>query len=207
VRSRELREKYKAAEASMAWWVQSGPSHLRGDGKWCGADVGWPAIENDRVPSRPDFMLNKRPSFSDIRKDLKFDLRHWGGRHRPEIRAKYRRRMLDLVTRIRRQREEEAKAGLQQFEDQLDAIGERLSETDERIENLSVTVADAPQKAAAVMLITTLYDHLRNTDCFGNSATLVALRPFLAGQIREHVDLVMEHPDHEMWAMPFYSAA
>jgi hypothetical protein len=46
----------------------------------------------------------------------------------------------------------------------------------------------------------------RNTDCFGNSATLVALQPFLTGQVREHVDYVIEHPDHEMWAMPFYSA-
>jgi tetrahydromethanopterin S-methyltransferase subunit G len=61
-----------------------------------------------------------------------------------------------MIARLRRQSEEEAKAGLQQFDDQLDAIGERLSEIDEKIENLNVTAADAAQKVAAVILITSL---------------------------------------------------
>jgi hypothetical protein len=58
-----------------------------------------------------------------------------------------------------------------------------------------------------MVLSTSLYEHWRSNDEFGNTATLVALQPFLTGQIREHVDYVIEHPDHEMWAMPFYSAA
>jgi hypothetical protein len=201
--SRELREQHNAAEASMPWWAQPGPSHLRGDGSWWGTDVGWPAIDNDRFPSFATAMLLKRPSPSDIRKDFEFGLRTWGEKHRPEIRAAFRRRMRDLVARIRRQREEELRVGLPAIEAQL----EQLGEIDEKIENLSVTPAGAAQKAAAMILITSLYDHWRNTDCFGNTATLVALQPFLTGQIREHVDYVIAHPDHEMWAMPFYSAA
>jgi hypothetical protein len=59
----------------MPWWAQPGPSHLRGDGSWRGTDVGWPAIDNDKLPSRPQCMFNKRPSPSDIRKDFELDLR------------------------------------------------------------------------------------------------------------------------------------
>jgi hypothetical protein len=107
--------------------------------------------------------------------------------------------MRDLVARLRQQREEERKSGLSDLMAQLVAIGERLSEIDERIENLDVTSADAAQQAAAMILITSLYEHWRSNDEFGNTATLVALQPFLTGQIREHVDYVIEHPDHEMW--------
>jgi hypothetical protein len=205
--SRELREQYRAAEASMPWWAQPGPSHLRGDGIWRGTDVGWPAVDDDKLPPRADFMLNKRPSPSDIKGDFDAQIRHWGDKRRPEIRAVYRRRMRDLISRLRLQREEEQKAGIAKISAQLDAIGERLSEIDERIENLNVAPADAAQKAAALILITSLYECWQSNDEFGNTATLVALQPFLTGQIREHVDYVIEHPDHEMWAMPFYSAA
>jgi hypothetical protein len=205
--SRELHQQYSAAQASMPWWAAPGPSHLKGDGTWRrGPDVGWPAIDDGLVPSRPNECLNKRPSASDIRKEFEGS-RMWGEKHRAEFRARYRRQMIDLVSRLRRQRDEEAKAGLAAISTQLDAIGERLGEIDENIEGLDVSATDAAQKAAAVTLITSLYAHLRNNDEFGDTATLVALRPFLTGQIREHVDYVIEHPDHEMWAMPFYSAA
>jgi hypothetical protein len=56
-------------------------------------------------------------------------------------------------------------------------------------------------------LITSLVEHWRNSDCFGNATSLVALRPLLTGQIREHAEHVIEHPDDEMWSMPFWSAA
>jgi hypothetical protein len=85
--------------------------------------------------------------------------------------------------------------------------GERLGDIDDKIEDLSVTPAGAAQKAAALILITSLYEHWSSADCFGNTATLVALQPFLTGQIREHVDYVIEHPNDEIQTMPFYSAA
>jgi hypothetical protein len=98
----------------MPWWAQAGHEYLRGDGTWTGGVVGWPAIDDDRKPSHPThiFMLQKRPSPHTISKDFESDLRFWGEKHRPEIRAKYRRRMRELVARLRRQREEEQKAGL-----------------------------------------------------------------------------------------------
>lgn len=205
-RSRTLNEQWKAAEDSMPWWARPGHKYVRSDGTWGGESVGWPAIDDGKLSSHPNQWINKRVTPHEIRKDRVIDAKRASMRPE-EAHARYRRRMRDLITRLRRQREEEVKAGLQQLQDQLDAIGERLSEIDEKIENLSVTAAGAPQKAAAVILITSLYDHWRKTDCFGNSATLVALQPFLTGQIREHVDYVVEHADAEMCAMPFYSAA
>ena len=70
--------------------------------------------------------------------------------------------MRDMIARLRRQREEEAKAGLQHFEDQLDAIGERLGEIDDRLESLTVAAADAPQLAAALLLVSTISNSLRD---------------------------------------------
>ncbi len=208
-RSRLLQEQLRAATASMPWWAQAGHEYLRGDVTWTGGIVGWPAIDDDRKPSQPTrtYMVQKRPSPHTILKDFEFDLRFFGEERRPEIRATYRRRMRELVARLRRQRDEEAKAGLAAISAQLDTLGERLSELDEQIEELDVSGADAAQKAAAVILVTALYAHWRNDDHFGDTSTLVALRELLSGQIREHVDYVIDHPDHEMWAMPFYSAA
>jgi hypothetical protein len=58
----------------------------------------------------------------EIRKDRAIDAMRASMRP-DEAHARYRRRMRDMIARLRRQSEEEAKAGLQQFNDQLDAIG------------------------------------------------------------------------------------
>jgi hypothetical protein len=89
---------------------------------------------------------------------------------------------------------------------EMDAIDQRLGEIDDRLENMDVLLADVPQRAAAVLLIASIYDRGRN-DSFGASATLDALRPALSGQIREHADHAAANPNDEMWSMPFYSAA
>jgi hypothetical protein len=120
-RSRILDEQWKAAQARLPWWAKPGPCYLRGDGKWTGASVGSPAIDDGRIPSSASAMILKRPRPSDIRQDFEFALRIWGEKSRPEIRALYRSRMLALVARIRRQREEERHAGLPTIEDELDA--------------------------------------------------------------------------------------
>jgi hypothetical protein len=207
-RSREWREQHNAAEASMPWWAQPGPSHLRGDGKWRGGDVGWPAIDNDKLPSSPELMLNKRPSPRDIRKDFELSLRWLGEKRRPEIRAVYRSRMRALVERLRRQREEELKVGLPALEAQFEKIVERIGEVDDRLENLAVEPADVPQKVAAVLLIASNYDRKQDDNFgYGNSATLEALRPLLTGQVREHADHAVTNPDDEMCSMPFWSVA
>jgi hypothetical protein len=204
-RSRKLAEQYAAAEASMPWWAQGGYGYLCGDGTWTGAFVGWPAT--DDIKALNLMPLLKRPSPWTFRKEFESYIRYYGEERRPEFRATYRRQMRDLVARLRCQREEQRKVGLQQLRDQLGVIGEPLSEIDERIESLSVTSAAAAQKAAAMILITSPYNHWRSNDEFGNTATLVALQPFLTGQIREHVDYVIENPDCEMSGMLFYSAA
>jgi len=98
------------------------------------------------------------------------------------------------------------KAGLAAIEAQMDAIGERLSEIDDRLGDLDVEPVDRPQKAAALILIESLYRCWRRDHVFRGSASLDALRPFLTGHIREHVDYVAEHPDDEICTMPFYSA-
>jgi hypothetical protein len=205
-RSRELREQYDAADASMPWWARSGHELLRGDGKWTGAVVGWPAIDNDELPSHSTVFFKKRLSPFCIRKRFEEDLRFFGEKQRPEIRATYRRRMRELVARLRRQREEEQKAGLPDLEAQLDAISERVFYLDDRLKNLDVPPAEVLQKAAAVLLIASNYDR-HGDDSFGSSATLDALRPLLTGQIREHADYATENPDDDMWSMPFWSAA
>jgi hypothetical protein len=202
-RSRKLCEQYAAADASMPWWAQAGHEYLRGDGTWTGGIVGWPAIDDDR-PSHATVMILKRPSPYTIAKDFERDLRFFGEKQRPEIRATYRRRMRDLVARLRRQREEEQKADLPGLMAQMDAIDQRIEVIGDRLEHLDVLPADVPQKAAALLLIASIYDRDRN-DSFGASVTLEALRPALTGQIREHADHVAANPNDEMWSMPFWS--
>jgi hypothetical protein len=204
-RSRELGEQYDAAEASMAWWARAGHEYLRGDGEWTGGVVGWPAIDDGRKAPHYVVSFQKRPSPYTIAKDFERDLRFFGEKQRPEIRANYRRRMRELVARLRRQREEERKAGLPDLEARLDDVSERIFDLGDRLKNLDVSPADVPQKAAAVLLIASNYDRGRNHS-FGGSAALDALRPFLTGQVHEHADYVTEHPDDEMESMPFWSA-
>jgi hypothetical protein len=205
-RSCILNAQLKAAMDSLPWWAQPGPCYLRGDGTWTGHVVGWPAIDDGRTPSSASAMILKRPRPSDIRQDFEFSLRIGGEKRRPEFRALYRKRMLALVARLRRQRDERRQAGLPTIEDETNALGERLGEIDDRLEGLEVQPADVPQKAAAVLLIALNYDRGCN-DSFGGSATLDALRPLLTGQIREHVDYVIAHPEDELSTMPFWSAA
>jgi hypothetical protein len=203
-RSRALREAYDTAEASMPWWAQAGHEYLRGDGTWTGGFVGWPAIDDDRKPPHYAVTFQMRPSPRTISRDFERDLSFFGEKQRPEIRAKYRRQMRELVARLRLQRAEEQKAGLPGLMTQMDAIDQRLLEIDDRLENMDVLLADVPQRAAAVLLIASIYDRGRN-DSFGASATLDALRPVLTGQIREHADHVAANPNDEMWSMPFWS--
>jgi hypothetical protein len=204
-RSKTLKDQYRAAEDSMPWWAQPGQKYVRSDGQWIGEKVGWPAIDDGKLPSCPSIWIDKRISPHEIRNDFAIDTET--ARMGPvEARVRYRSRMRDMIARLRRQREEEAKAGLRQFRDRLNEIRESLKEIDKKIENSNVTAADAAQKVAAVTLIASSCDRRRSHEYLGNSATLVALQPFLTGQIREHVDYVIEHPYHEMSAMPFYSA-
>jgi hypothetical protein len=208
-RSRIVAAQHKAAEASMPWWAQPGPSLLRGDGRWTGTSVGWPAIDNDKLPSHPDTMFNKRPSPSDLRKNFDIRLRMCGKlteAHRTEARGLYIQSMRELAARRRRQREEEIKVGLPDLEAQLDAIGERLGEIDDRLQDLTVSPADAPQKAAAMLMID-LNGHWKNDTAFGCSVTLGALRPFLTGLISEHAEYAQANCLKRVDAMPFWSAA
>jgi hypothetical protein len=110
-RSRILREEHEAAEASMPWWAQPGHKYVRSDGLWVGESVGWPAIDDGRLPLYPNAWLNKRVSPHEICKDREIDAKR--ASMRPyEAHARYRRRMRDLIARLRRQREEKAKAGV-----------------------------------------------------------------------------------------------
>jgi hypothetical protein len=85
----------------------------------------------------------------------------------------------------------------------LPAIGKVV-----RFPNRSVTVPTRTPAWWTVPAFRTVVDALAGD---GRHAPLKRGRSLqaivLAGQIREHVDYVIEHPDHEMWAMPFYSAA
>jgi hypothetical protein len=207
-RSRIFTAQWKAAEASMPWWAQPGPTTLRGDGTWTGQHVGWPAIDDGRAPSSASAMILKRPRPSDIKEDFNLSLRLWGEKHRPEIRAFYRKEMLALVDRRRRQRDAERQAGIAAIGHELDALGERLGEIDDQLENLEVELADVPQQAAAMLLIAANYDRKRyNRFGFGCSATLGALRPMLTGQVLEHADYAIEHRADEVQTMPFWSEA
>jgi hypothetical protein len=129
-RSRELREQYGAAVASMPWWAQAGHEYLRGDGTWTGGVVGWPAIDDDRKPQNDIVMILKRPSPYTIRRDFERDLRFFGEKSRPKTRATYRKRMRELIARLRRQRDEERKAGIPAILTQWDELCERIGDLD-----------------------------------------------------------------------------
>jgi hypothetical protein len=89
----------------------------------------------------------------------------------------------------------------------MDAIGERVGEIEDRLKDLTVSPADAPQKATAVLLFESNYDVLRDDDAFHGSAMLDAFRPFLTGLISEHAEYASAHPGDLLANMPFYSAA
>ncbi|SHM07235.1 hypothetical protein SAMN05444159_7596 [Bradyrhizobium lablabi] len=204
-RSRELHAQYVAADASLPWWARAGHEYLRGDGTWTGGIVGWPAIDDDHKPAHYIVQLLKRPSPYTIRRDFERDLRFFGEKQRPEIRAKYRRRMRELVARLRCQREEERKAGLPELEAQIDAISDRIFDLNDRIENLDVSAADMPQKVAAVHMITQ-YRHFLARQPIGDIAVLMVLRPMLTGLIREHADFAAKDWEAPICSMPFYSS-
>jgi hypothetical protein len=196
-RSRALGDAHAAAEASMPSWAQ--PGHEPRTGVFS----GWPAIcDEDGIPSVR--FVRQRPSPTDIRKDCEELVRSLGEDKRSAIRGEYRHRMRELVARLRRQREEEQKAGVPELAAQHFQISERIFDLDDRLKELEVPVAHVLQKAAAVLLITSHHDRCRDNS-FGISATMEALRPFLTGQVREHADYVAEHPDDEMWSMPFWT--
>lgn len=108
-RSRVLHEQWKAAEASMPWWARPGHKYVRSDGEWVGESVGWPAIDDGKLPRHVNVWINKRETPHEIRKDRAIDAMRTTMRP-DEAHAKYRRRMRDMIARLRRQREE-AEAG------------------------------------------------------------------------------------------------
>lgn len=208
--SRELCKRHDAAESAMPWWARPGHEYVRPDGTWAGAHVGWPAIDDDKLPTYEGSMLKKRISPFDIRRSFESNARLWkafdayrgDGCGRERARAIYRKDMRELVARLRRQREEERKVGLWEIEAQMEALSDQIFDLEDRIKNLDVPSAEVPQKAAAVLLIESR--ERRSDDSFGESAMLDTLRPLLTGLISEHAKYVAENPDEPMAAMPFW---
>jgi hypothetical protein len=167
-----------------------------------GAFSGWPAIcDVDGVPSTR--FVRQRPSPTDIRKDCEELVRRLGEDKRSAVRAEYRHRMRELIARLRLQREEQRRVGLPDLEAQLEAFGDRIFDLDDRLQKLEVAPMDVPQKAAAVLLITSHLDRHRNKR-FGDSATLDRLRPLLTGLIGEHAEYAAANPYELMATMPFW---
>jgi hypothetical protein len=79
--------------------------------------------------------------------------------------------MRELIARLRLQREEKRRVGLPDLEAQLEAIGDRIFDLDDRLQKLDVPPEHMPQKAAAVLLITSHLDR-HGDQSFGDSATL-----------------------------------
>lgn len=203
-RSRELHAQYVAADASLPWWAQAGHEYLRSDGTWTGGIVGWPAIDDDLKPAHYIVQFLKRPSPYTIRRDFERDLRFFGEKSRPKIRATYRKRMRELVARLRRQRDEERKAGIPAISAEWDELDDRIGDLEDRIENLQVSGADVPQKAAAVCMIALMRHHLDHHPV-GDVTVLKALRPMLRGLIREHAELVAKDCEAPICSIPFYA--
>lgn len=206
-RSRELKAAIEAATAALPWWARPGKQYLRGDGTWSGVTVPWPAIDDGRKPTQPHYMQNKRPGPIDIKKDFQTLVRTWP-EHRDEIRRNCRDGMRRLVARIRAQREEEARVGLPAMHCKHDLLGERIGAIDDALENTPVQGGDIPQKAAAVLLIGSIYER-RCDDLFGYGAraALEALLPCLRGQLHEHAEFVLANADTPLAEMPFWSVA
>jgi hypothetical protein len=196
--SRALVEAYRAAEAAMPWWAQTGCEPRTG------AFSGWPAIcDEDGNPSTR--FVRQRPSPIDIRKDCEELLRYLGEDKRAAVRGEYRHRMRELIARLRLQREEKRKVRLPDLEAQLEAIGDQIFDFDDRLQKFEVPPEHMPQKAAAVLLITSHLDH-HGDRSLGTSvlATLDALRPFLTGLISGHAEYAAANPYELMRTMPFW---
>jgi hypothetical protein len=206
--SRAIGEAYEAAEAKLPEWAASGPCMLLGDGTWCGPHVWWPRIEDGKLPIKETYRLNKRPGPRDIREQFEHSVLICGPTSRARIREIYREKMRDLIARIRLQREERSKLGL----DEIGQRGDAASAAVRACENEIEAADPSPQKVLALLLMGACYHSLRadtmeepGTALQMAAGAIEALRPLVGGILREHVDYLFDHPDMPIAQMPFWA--
>lgn len=198
-----LGAQHRAAQATMPWWAQPGPSHIRHDGTWTDDDWGWPAIDNGELP-RMGMLLNKRPSPSDLASEFESIVTFFP-EDRARARGRYREQMRALVARVRRQRAEEEKAGLPAIDAQAEATEQEIIRINRQLRRIYVGQEDLPQKAVALILLD-IIDQVSG-DRVNDEFPLLALMPAVTGAVRGRAEQVIAHRGRTVRTLPFFAAA
>jgi hypothetical protein len=109
----------------------------------------------------------------------------FGPRYRKAIRAKYRKRIRDLIARIREQRHVEESMGLVEINQRLDELSDRRFAISDELEGIE----NCPNATAAAILIEECMDRARADSPIGQVARIALkfLQPLLTGRIVEDV--------------------
>lgn len=188
VEGKDLHRALNEAEAALPEWARVGPQYLRGDGTFCGDEVGWPRDESIQPPNGRNIMLCVRSGTREIEDRFAFDVRTWP-KKRDLARSYYRDRMRKLVARLRAQRAEEERVGLPAIIAADDINYEKRGDIEDAIE----LTPPCPNATAALLLIEC--KNLSRNCTIGNLPGLNVLqhwRPNLSGLIGEHVNLLLD---------------
>jgi hypothetical protein len=186
---RRIDREIEAAVAKLPEWADHGPRCVDREGRFCGPVVTWPQVADVKLPIG---MYNRvvRPSPHDIRV--------WF-RHNPWVtRADYRKRMREVIARVRAQRAEEERVGLPKLIAQARAIDDRRSVIRDRLDALPASA----NATAAIMLF-----WIEEKEAFTVCEGLRKLRPMLTGLIADHTDWLIQHPrdaDISLAGAPFH---
>lgn len=159
------------------------------EGKLSGSEVGWPEMENITRPDSPGRYRTVRISPSDIREDFDRAVRYRFDR--TEARAVYRRRMRELVARVRQQREEKRRLGIDVMEAKGNRLSEQICDLDDRIARQ--TGPGRFNTLAAVTMIEVDYcDDLFSEDEAMVRNVLRTIAPYLSGTIAQDASELVE---------------
>jgi hypothetical protein len=206
-RSNRLYQEWQVAHEKLPAWAKPGPRNIDSDGTHCGDEVGWPLDVSVSPPDRPGVYRICRLSPKEIRENFDFAVRTFAKSDvgRAQARARMRDSMRKLIARVRIQRKEWSKAGLNDLDRQIDAVSNERFDIEMSIEQ-KYKSADA--KAASIFI--SLQDNCLQTDTAEDNSeinlaciAIELLQPRLTGLIADHAAFFLSNRTTALGVMPF----
>lgn len=208
---------YNAANDLLPDWAKSGPRLIDHEGRFCGADTGWP-LDTSVMPPKEGSYRVVRPSTFDAKRDFDFFVDVFGcpdSPHYPAMRAKaranMRRRILQVVARLRERARLYDQLRLIELDRQITAESLRIVAAEDALRDLHST----PDKAAALLMAQLGIECDDSAFASGNgydgtmamaATALEALLPNLSGTIRDHAAFFVANSALPFSQMPFRAA-
>lgn len=198
---------YLAALDQLPAWAKSGPRLLAHDGTYCGRDVGWPLDVDVTPPEHQSVYRVCRLSTYDVKERFDFEMSVFP--NPPAVRAIHRANMRatlrKVIARIRAQKAERARVGL----DENERRSLELSKAQWRVEEAIQTGRQTPDVKAVDIMLSLQENCLLNSSAEDDSEMALAciplemLLPQLTGLIREHAAFYLENRTARLRDMPF----